>query len=91
MDEPVRHITVDTLHQVARCGRCRRRPTAEQWTREAWNVTMADGVIIGFLCPDCQTAEENAEAEINEATLDYEHSGFDEGGRWSVPPKGADT
>jgi hypothetical protein len=36
-----------------------------------WNVTFLDGVVAGLLCPQCQTPEEDAEAEINEATLDY--------------------
>lgn len=36
-----------------------------------WNVVVELGVITGLLCTDCQTVEENAEAAVNEATLDY--------------------
>lgn len=39
--------------------------------RGDWNVTVKRGYVIGLLCPNCQTTEENAEAEINEATTDY--------------------
>jgi hypothetical protein len=34
-------------------------------------MVLSRGVITGYLCPACQTPEENAEAEINFATLDY--------------------
>ena len=36
-----------------------------------WNVEVSGGRGIWILCPGCQTPEENAEAEINAATLDY--------------------
>jgi hypothetical protein len=35
-------------------------------------MTLDAGVVVGLLCPQCQTPEENAEAEINAATLIYE-------------------
>ena len=54
----------------------------------AWNVTTSMGVITGYLCPTCQTPEENAEAEINEATLDYQAGGVDAFGRMYAMPKG---
>jgi hypothetical protein len=57
------------------CRRCGRRATkAEIGSPDnAWNVTLRDGAIVaeGFNCPDCQTPEENAEAEIRFDTLDY--------------------
>jgi hypothetical protein len=28
-------------------------------------------VIVRLLCPDCQTTDENLEAEVNAATIDY--------------------
>lgn len=56
------------MSKTVRCDRCRRRARG---SANAWNVTMDRGVIIGHTCPACQTAEENAEAEINEATLEY--------------------
>ena len=50
-----------------KCSRCARR-----WRGHGeWNMTMVRGRVAGLLCPSCQTPEENAEAEINFATLDY--------------------
>ncbi len=51
------------------------------------NVVYEKGHLVGRLCPDCQTPEENAEAEINKATLDYGHAFVDDDGRWWTPPK----
>jgi hypothetical protein len=39
-----------------------------------WNMTLAEGVVVGLHCPQCQTPEESAEAEVNAATLTYELS-----------------
>lgn len=50
-----------------RCARCDRRCRGQA----GWNCTVVAGVIVALLCPACQTPEENAEAEINAATLDY--------------------
>lgn len=52
-----------------------------------WNVTMRDGVAVGFLCPGCQTVEENAEAEMNVATTSY---AIDPLGRVTGAPKTAE-
>ncbi|MCV7380265.1 hypothetical protein H7K38_16600 [Mycobacterium alsense] len=49
-----------------------------------WNVVVEYGVVMGLLCPACQTPEENAEAAVNEATLDY----FMVGDRIAGTPKG---
>ena len=54
--------------KLIRCDRCKRRLRGEG---AGWNVTVEQGMVVGHTCPGCQTAEENAEAEINEATLDY--------------------
>jgi len=54
---------------VIRCDRCGRRyrnPAA--FVTDEWNATLRQGVVVGYLCPDCQTPE-NAEAAIHEATL----------------------
>ena len=67
---------------VIRCDRCGRK--ARFGRAQAWNVEVRAGVIAGFLCPACQTAEENAEAEINETTLDYGQDAF---GRSVARPK----
>lgn len=63
-----------------RCQRCSRRYRGQT----NWNVVVDKGVTTGILCPDCQTPEENAEAEINEATLDYQGS-LSDGRLWAVP------
>lgn len=60
------------MPKVIRCSRCGRRlrnPASQ--AGKGWNVEMKGGEARAYLCPDCQTPEENAEAEINEATLDY--------------------
>ena len=54
-----------------RCGRCGCRYHAAARGAGRWNVTLSRGVVVGATCPACQTGEENAEAEINLATLDY--------------------
>lgn len=56
-----------SVRRVIKCGRCSRRYRGHG----DWNVTAKRGVLLGFLCPSCQTPEENAEALINEGTLDY--------------------
>lgn len=50
------------------CLRCGRSP---QEAPGEWNVVYRRGVRVGLLCPEDQTAEENAEAVITEATTDY--------------------
>ncbi|MGI8879021.1 MAG: hypothetical protein ACR2KJ_00605 [Jatrophihabitans sp.] len=52
-----------------------------------WNVTMSKGIVVGYLCPDCQTAEENTEAVINEAGIDYSAGHVDAAGRYWAPSK----
>lgn len=52
---------------VIKCGRCHRRMR----NVGEWNVVMREGHIESYLCPRCQTPEENAGAEVNLATLDY--------------------
>lgn len=63
--------------QVIQCTECGRI-----WRGEAdWNAVVEGGKAVGVLCPKCQTPEENAEAEINEALLDY---GYATDGRGNV-------
>ena len=71
---------------IIRCSRCRRPERFGRAQREQWNFVFSKGVLTGFLCPRCQTPEENAEAEINLATLDYRADAF---GRIIVSPKAA--
>lgn len=67
--------------KIIRCDRCNRRCRNMQ----GWNATTKSGAIVGCLCPGCQTPEENAEAEIKQATLDYCR---DAQGRVWAKPKG---
>ena len=63
-------VKVDDVRRYPfRCDRCGRRYRGHG----DWNVTLAGGVIVGALCPDCQNTEEHLEAAINEATLSYDH------------------
>jgi DNA-directed RNA polymerase subunit RPC12/RpoP len=55
-----------------KCARCGKRSRG----KGEWNVTLAQGVITSVTCPDCQTTEENAEATIHEATLNYGRDAF---------------
>jgi len=64
-----------------RCARCGRRAL----NLTDWNMEMRQGVAIYFLCPRCQTPEENAEAARNESTLDYNRDAF---GRVRATPVG---
>ncbi len=36
-----------------------------------WNAVLRHGDVVGFVCTSCQSADENVEAVINEATIDY--------------------
>lgn len=62
------------------CGKRLRRITSEC----AWNAIFSDGAIVGYLCPGCQTPTQNAEAVVNQATLQY---GRDRSGRYFAQPK----
>lgn len=61
------------LRMRLRCTRCSRSVPRQC---EGWNVTMVSGVVTEVIRPRCQSAEENAEAEINDATLNYFKDGF---------------
>jgi len=82
----VRTVDAKDLMKVARCSRCGRRP-GNPADRSGWNTVWRNGVVTGFLCPDCQTPEENTEAVINEATVDYASMHRDNEGRIWVRPR----
>lgn len=68
--------------KVTKCSRCRRRMRRN----DGWNTGFKAGIVVGYLCPSCQSPEENAEAEINEATIDYSTGVVDQFGRlWATP------
>lgn len=79
----LRRVPADRLRPV--CDRCRRSTSLGAAERDLWNMELRRGVIVGFMCPLCQTPEENAEAMIHQATLDY--LGTDELGRVVARPK----
>lgn len=58
-----------TSNSIVRCSRCRAKVKVKR--AENWNATFSEGLLVGFLCPRCQTPEEHLEAEVNFATLDY--------------------
>ncbi|MFJ7258202.1 hypothetical protein ACIQWV_38170 [Streptomyces sp. NPDC098085] len=45
------------------------------------NIEFTQGGPVGYLCPECQTPEENAEASVKAATLDYANTASDAEGR----------
>lgn len=47
--------------KVIRCDRCRRRCR----NTSGWNVDMIAGLVVAYLCPTCQTPEEDLDAELN--------------------------
>ncbi len=74
---------MSATHKAARCDRCRRRLRSP----EGWNTIFSRGRLVGFLCPTCQTPEENAEAEVNLALYDYSRTTVDSSGLWRTPIK----
>lgn len=53
------------------CARCERPFSLTVPDVDAWNgVLNPAGELVGLLCPDCQTPEEDAEATIRDATED---------------------
>lgn len=52
-----------------KCLRCGKTEVVAK--ADYWNAVFDEGVITGFLCPDCQTQDEWLEAEVNEAVTDY--------------------
>lgn len=68
--------------KTPQCGLCDRSYFGE----DGWNATIVGGRPVGFTCPECQTPEQSAEAEINDATTDYS---LDDEGRVIRHPKGA--
>lgn len=63
----IRQVSLDQAIESGRCSRCNRRINKDPDA----NLTMKSGYLVGFICSRCQTPEENAEAVINEATVDY--------------------
>lgn len=56
------------MNGVIRCSRCDRRLRGNA---DAWNGEFRAGKLVAVICPSCQSTDENLEAAINDATLDY--------------------
>jgi hypothetical protein len=57
-------VSVDEITRepkIRRCSRCNKRMRNPQ----GWNVEMIASIEAGYLCPGCQTVEEDLEAELN--------------------------
>lgn len=50
-----------------RCGRCGKHAS----DTSGWSAAVAMGAIVSILCGSCQTRDEQAEAAVNSATLDF--------------------
>ncbi|WP_329103221.1 hypothetical protein [Streptomyces sp. NBC_01439] len=59
------------VRPLGHCIRCTRACWKGAADALRWNIEFAQGRPVGYLCPECQTPEENAEAEVNAATVDY--------------------
>ncbi|QGW24259.1 MULTISPECIES: hypothetical protein [unclassified Dietzia] len=44
------------MSAVVKCSECRKR--CHRMT--GWSIVYSDGDVTGYLCPDCQTADEHA-------------------------------
>lgn len=67
------------------CSRCGERVLSAK--AAGWNVTMKAGRPVGHICPNCQTPEEDAEAKINDATIDYGRARLNAFGQMFAPAK----
>lgn len=80
-------VKAQELKRVARGGRCGVRMERESAAKQAlWNAVYKEGIVVDFLCPDCQTDAESVQATIKEATLDYNVPPIKDG-RGRVRPK----
>jgi len=74
-------LTTEQMEQIIKCDRCGKRYRGHG----DWNIVYHDGYVTGFICPGCQTPEENAEAAFKALTLDYSRRQLDEYGRSWTP------
>ncbi len=52
---------IPRMTKIRRCSRCNKRMRNPQ----GWNVEMIASIEAGYLCPGCQTVEEDLDAELN--------------------------
>ncbi|MFJ2272302.1 hypothetical protein ACIOHO_39660 [Streptomyces sp. NPDC087849] len=74
---------------MGRCSRCGRACWEAAEDASRWNGEVDQGILVGLICPECQTPEEHIGAEVNESTLDYANAVPDAAGRPIVAPLGA--
>jgi len=67
------------------CHRCNRRFSPKKKNASRWNATFKAGLPVAVTCPTCQTAAEDLEAKVNEATTAY---GATVDGRFYGRPRG---
>ncbi len=77
------------VRPLGHCSRCTRALWAAADDADLWNTEYDQGRPIGRICPGCQTAEENAEAGVKAATLDYSHTKTGTEGRMLVAANGS--
>lgn len=64
------------MSQAIECYRCGKR--CNIGSAVEWNIEYVAGLELGAVCPDCQSAEEDIEAQVNEAmgTTQRIHDGY---------------
>ena len=72
------------LSTTERCDRCKRRCRNDPECR--CNVVFRKGIVLGYVFPECQTPEENAQATENLGKWDYSRQVELSDGRMAVPP-----
>jgi hypothetical protein len=61
-----------TANEMLTCTRCGTTGT----DHGDWNGQFKSGRVVAIICPACQSPEQNAEAEINAATIVYGTDAF---------------
>ena len=62
-------VAMMSPYDIIECMRCGRSELAGN--AENWNTVFDQGAIVGHVCPDCQTDEEDIEAQVNDALMGY--------------------
>ncbi|MQS17648.1 hypothetical protein F7Q99_37035 [Streptomyces kaniharaensis] len=74
-----------TKTPLKRCARCPRR-APKDWTKAVdWSGKWEKGQLKFLVCPDCQTAGEHAESEVNAAHLMVQREDAHQGGGEFLP------
>lgn len=76
------------LRPLGHCSRCTRACWKDADDFSRWNGSFNKGVLVGLICPGCQTLVEHTEAEVHSATLDYGSLRRDGAGQLRIDPVG---